>query len=101
LRAHEERPEEARRRAGRLAQVVVGRGAGARPMLNDLLYRLRALLRRSEAEHDLHDELQFHLERNVEKLTATGLSREEALRRARMALGGVAQAKEATRQSCG
>jgi hypothetical protein len=30
-------------------------------MLADALYRLRALFRRSTVEHELDDELQFHL----------------------------------------
>ena len=70
-------------------------------MLNDLLYRLRAFFRRRSVEQELDDELRFHMERNVQKLTAAGMTADEAQRRARMELGGVAQAKEETRQSWG
>jgi hypothetical protein len=36
-------------------------------MLNDLLYRLRALFGRAGMEAELDDELRFHFEREVEK----------------------------------
>src|SRR2546425_1234754 len=58
-------------------------------MLSDLLHRLRALLRRSAVERELDEELQFHLEQQIQKLMQTGVAREEAARRARMNLGGM------------
>jgi putative ABC transport system permease protein len=63
-------------------------------MLDDLRFRLRALFRRHAAEDQLHEELRFHFDREVEKLASSGHSREEALRRARLAFGGVEQIKE-------
>ena len=56
-------------------------------MLEDLRFRLRALVRRGRAEDDLEDELRFHLERAVEQHVARGLSVREARRRARLAFG--------------
>ncbi|HEY7183779.1 MAG TPA: ABC transporter permease [Blastocatellia bacterium] len=70
-------------------------------MLNDLLFRLRAIFRRRSVEAELDDELRFHLEQAVEKLMRSGLSREEASRRARRALGGLDQVKEECRDARG
>lgn len=41
-------------------------------MLTDLLYRLRALVRRRDVERELDDELRFHVERQKEKYVAQG-----------------------------
>jgi predicted permease len=57
-------------------------------MLNDFRIRVRALFRRDAVEDDLADELRFHLERQIEKLTAAGVSEDEARRRARLMFGG-------------
>lgn len=70
-------------------------------MLSDLWIRLRALFRRKSVDAELDDELQFHLERQVEKYVQSGLSREEAQRRARVEFGGVEQAKEECREARG
>ncbi|MCL4851529.1 MAG: ABC transporter permease [Bryobacteraceae bacterium] len=70
-------------------------------MLADLLYRARVLLRRSSMEDDLEEELRFHLEHEVEKQMRTGLSEEEATRRARLTLGGFDQTKEQCREARG
>ena len=53
-------------------------------MLADLLIRIRALIRRPTVERELADELQFHLDRAVEKHVASGMTRDEAARRARI-----------------
>ena len=58
-------------------------------MISDLLYRLRALLRRGDMERELDDELRFHLERETEKLVRAGRSQGDATRQARLAFGGV------------
>jgi putative ABC transport system permease protein len=63
-------------------------------MLSDLLFRLRALFRRGTMEAEMDEELRSHFENHVEKLVASGLSREEALRRARIEFGGYEQLKE-------
>ena len=70
-------------------------------MLNDLLARMRALFRRRSVEGELEDELRFHLERQVEKYVQSGMSREEAMRRARVEFGGVELAKEECRDARG
>ena len=59
--------------------------------------RLRSLLRSRRVEQDLHDELQFHLERKIEEGIAGGLSAEEARSAAMRAMGGLEQRKEQMR----
>lgn len=70
-------------------------------MLSDLLYRLRALFRRQEMETELDEELRAHFERQVEKYVQSGLTRQEAARRARLEFGGLDQVKEQCRDSRG
>jgi putative ABC transport system permease protein len=70
-------------------------------MLNDLLHRLRSLVHRKTVEGELDDELRFHFEKHVEKSVVAGLSREEAVRRTRMELGGFDQLKEECRDARG
>ena len=70
-------------------------------MISDLLYRLRALLRRNSMEAELDEELRAHFERQVEKYTQSGLPREEAARRARLEFGGLEQVKEECREARG
>jgi hypothetical protein len=70
-------------------------------MFADLFYRLRSLFRRDAVEHELHDELQLHLDRDVEKRMSFGATREEAARQAQLALGGFEQVKEECRQARG
>jgi predicted permease len=52
-------------------------------------------------ERDLAAELELHHEREVAKLVARGLTPGEAQRQARLAFGGAAQVKEATRDAWG
>ena len=70
-------------------------------MFSDFLYRARALILRASVEAELDDELRVHLERQAEKYIESGLSAEEAERRARMEFGGVEQVKEECRDSWG
>ena len=70
-------------------------------MLNDLLFRLLALLRRGTAERDLQDELEFHFANETGKLQSAGLSVAESRRQARLAVGGSAQIKEECRDAWG
>ena len=70
-------------------------------MFTDLLFRLRALFRRNNMEAELDTELRAHLENEVEKYVAAGVPRNEAARRAHLALGGLEQIKEQGRESCG
>ena len=53
-------------------------------MLSDLLFRLRAILRAKSMDANLDEELQFHLDRQLEKYVQAGLSPEEARRRVRL-----------------
>ena len=66
-------------------------------MFSDLKFRLRALFDRRAMERELDDELRFHLDREIEKLVRSGLSRSDAERRAQLAFGGVERIKDDTR----
>ena len=68
---------------------------------SDLRYRLRALVRRGEIERELDEELDFHIAREAEKYERLGMARDEALRRARIAFGGVDRTKEESRDARG
>src|SRR5437667_2307011 len=70
-------------------------------MLTDLLYRLRAIFRRKAMEAELDEELRFHLEHQIEKELKVGLTRGEAMRRAKLSFGGLDQVKEECRQARG
>ena len=70
-------------------------------MLNDLLLRLRSLFRRDAVDKELDDELRFHLEQQVESFVQEGLSRGEAVRRARLEFGGLDQLREEHRDARG
>jgi putative ABC transport system permease protein len=70
-------------------------------MLNKLRTRLRALLRKSEMERELDEELRYHVERQTEQNIRLGMSPEEARITARKAFGGIEQAKERSRDACG
>src|SRR6202041_1037356 len=71
------------------------------PMLNDLLYRLRALIHRREMDAEVDEELRDHLERQAEKYRRAGFAPNEAIRRAHLALGGSEQMKQQSRDSRG
>ena len=51
--------------------------------------RLGTLLRRSRLERDMDTELRFHVESYAEDLARSGVPREQALRRPRVAFGGL------------
>ena len=70
-------------------------------MFSDLLFRLRALLRRDAVEGELDEELRAHFDREVERHLQLGLTREEAARRARLEFGGLDQIKEECRDARG
>ena len=70
-------------------------------MFDDVLIRLRNLIRRKRAESELEDEVRFHFERQVEKCIREGLTLNEATRRARLMFGGVEQIKEECRDARG
>src|SRR5256885_17187353 len=60
--------------------------------------RLRTLILRSRVEQELDEELQFHLELQVEQLMSRGFSPKEARRMALKAIGGVDRQKERCRE---
>jgi hypothetical protein len=66
-------------------------------MLSDLLYRLRALFRGRQMDAEVDDELRDHLEREAEKHRRAGLTPDDAVRRAHLALGGSEQIKQQSR----
>jgi predicted permease len=70
-------------------------------MLKDLLYRLRALFQHKQMDSEVDEELRNHLEHEAEKYRREGVAPGEALRRARMALGGNEQVKQRVRESRG
>lgn len=70
-------------------------------MVSDLLFRLRALVRRKTVENELDDELRFHFDHQVEKLVHSGVPPDEARRRARLIFGGDDPVKEECRQAWG
>ena len=63
--------------------------------------RLRSIVFRDRRESDLSEELQLHLERETERLQASGMSRDEARLQALRLFGGVEQIKEASRDARG
>jgi putative ABC transport system permease protein len=69
--------------------------------LTDLLRRWRALTHKEELDHELDDELRFHLERDIEQNLRTGMSPEAARYAALRSFGGVDQSKEACRSARG
>ncbi len=70
-------------------------------ILSELRFRIRALVQRNAVEHELDDELRFHIERETEKLVREGIAPAEAARRARAAFGGVSRIKDDTRDQRG
>ena len=70
-------------------------------MLSRLKSALRALLRRTQAERELDDELRYHIEQQTEQNIRLGMNLEEARDAARKAFGGVEQAKESSRDARG
>ena len=62
---------------------------------------LRANLRRARMDSEMDAELRFHLEAYAEDLMRKGVSRQQALRRARLEFGGVDKTKEECREACG
>src|SRR3954466_7537440 len=70
-------------------------------MLDDLRYRLRAIFRRRAVERELAEELRFHLEQYAGVEERSGVPRDEALRRARLAFGAIEAIKDQSRDGRG
>lgn len=66
-----------------------------------LRLRARSLLRRSEVERELDEELQYHLDRLVDDYVATGMSPPDARYRALREMGATDQRKEECRDARG
>src|SRR6516165_7028643 len=62
-------------------------------------YRLRSLFHREKAELDHREELQFHLQNQIDEYIAGGMDAQEARHAAFRSLGGVEQVKEECREA--
>jgi putative ABC transport system permease protein len=62
---------------------------------------LKRITRRSRFDRETEDELRFHIDARADDLQRTGLSREEALRRARIEFGGITRFQEECRKQRG
>jgi predicted permease len=65
--------------------------------LKELAHSLSSILRRSQKERELSEELQFHLERQIEENIVRGMSSQEAWYAALRLFGGVQQIREECR----
>jgi len=63
--------------------------------------RLRSLLRRTQVDRELEEELQSHLDQQMEDNLARGMSPEDARRMAMIAMGGLEQQKQQCRETRG
>jgi hypothetical protein len=70
-------------------------------MFSDLRIRFRSLFRPTAVTREIDQELQFHLERQIEKYLRAGLTREQARRRVRLEFGGLTQIKEDCQEANG
>src|ERR1700722_839411 len=61
--------------------------------------RLQSIFRKNRAEQDLSEELQFHLQAQIDEYVAQGMNPKEARHVALRSLGGIEQAKEQCRDA--
>jgi predicted permease len=66
-------------------------------MFNKIADGLRSLFRSEKVDHEMDDEIRGYLENATREKMRTGMSREEALRQARLEIGGVERVKEEVR----
>lgn len=64
-----------------------------------LRLRLRSLLRKNKSDLDLSEELQFHLQNQIDEYVAQGMNPQEARHAACRSLGGIEQVKEECREA--
>ena len=57
--------------------------------LKDLSRRLRALTHKAEMDEELHEEMRFHLEREIDRNIRDGMTPEDARYAALRSFGGV------------
>ena len=69
--------------------------------LSKLKRRWHALFHKQQLENELDEELQYHLERDIEQLIKSGMTREEARYAALKQFGGLMQSKEHSRDARG
>src|SRR5215472_10490760 len=69
--------------------------------LKELQLSIRSLFRRRQEEQQLDEELQFHLERQIEQNLAAGMPPEDARYAALRLFGGVQQIQEECREARG
>jgi predicted permease len=70
-------------------------------MLNKLRVRVRSIFFKPRVEDELRNEMQFHLEREIQQNIARGMSRDEARNAALRNFGGVERVKEECRDERG
>ena len=70
-------------------------------LLRSLSYQLRSLLRSEEKNRELDEEIQFHLDMQIDELVKSGMDREQARLEALRSFGGVEQEKENCRDAWG
>ncbi len=70
-------------------------------LFHNLRLRFRSLFRKQQAEGELDDELQFHLDRQIDENVAKGMRPEEARYAALRAVGGMEQFKQECRDMRG
>src|SRR5271165_6915678 len=96
LRDHQDRTQTTRIGRKHLAHFGFRRRSGSGDRMN-----IRIPWKRHRVEADLDDEIRFHFDRQVEQNVLSGMSRQEALRQARLAFGGMEQVKEECRDERG
>ena len=69
--------------------------------MRSLFAILKSLVARARFEREMRDELRLHMEHRADDLARSGLSRDEALRRARLEFGAVERYKEECRDASG
>ena len=69
--------------------------------LKTLRLRFRSLFHRADVDHELDDELQFHLDHLISTRVARGVDPKEARRLALVEMGGLAQQREACQDTRG
>jgi predicted permease len=70
-------------------------------LLDSLRFRISTLLRRSEMDAEMEEELRSHIQHRADDLERTGLDRSEAERRARIEFGGQVKYKEECHDALG
>jgi macrolide transport system ATP-binding/permease protein len=69
------------------------------PTLREWMNRLRFASHRASFDREMHDEVEFHIEARVAELEETGLSKQEAMSRARREFGSIQLAREDSREA--